>query len=543
MRAAADASTSGDASLSVVKHASLSFRVSRFGLSGFSTHAIPSGSALLALPHAAMLTESVATASAVGRAAVAALGSAPPPELTGRALLYVYMIAARARGDDARFSEYLRALPTDFDDPLWWSADAVAARLAGTNLAAAVAHRARWLRRIFDAVVAPLTAARPADFPAATFSFRAWMWAHSCFSSRGFPARLAEPPIGGGVDEGAAGGAVGGVAGGAARVVHVDGGGGAAAGDDANPLASPDGSPVGCMLPVLDILNHSPTARVEWQRGADAVTFISCDAIGAGAEVYNNYGPKGNEELLLAFGFVVRENVADSVALALAVDWTRELEVSADCSRALAAATGLGAAGAPTRFVVTRDGVAPPALVAALRLLLAGDRERTALAVSAADDPGAVKAALFSPRRAKDEVRVYSALRDMLDAKLAALESVLARLAAVHGAGAGGGEEAGGGAANGAATEGLAAVPPGSASSIRLLSVGDGRSGADALTLAYDDCTWPCPETAAQAAYRDACAREYVEGQLGVLRAATEHARREVETASARAREAKRRRL
>ena len=511
------------ARLTAMQHESLVFRVSRFGLSGFSTRALPSGSTLLSLPHAAMLTEFVASESDVGRAVVALLGTPAPPELTGRALLYVYMIAARARGD-TRFSEYLRALPTDFDDPLWWSAEAVAARLAGTNLAAAVAHRARWLRRIFDAVVAPLTAARPADFPAATFSFRSWMWAHSCFSSRGFPARLAEPPSASGdagTDESAS------------RVVQVDGVGGAA-GDDANPLASSDGSPVGCMLPVLDILNHSPVARVEWQRGADAVAFISREEIGAGTEIFNNYGPKGNEELLLAFGFVVHENAADSVALALAVDWTRELEVSVDCSRALAHVTGFGVAGAPTRFVITRDGIAPPALVAALRLLLAGDRERIELAQASANDPGAVKAMLFAPLRAKVEVRVYSALRDMLGAKVAALETVYTRLLEMLG-------DAGGEGAADATADGAAAVPPGAASSMRLPTVNEARGGSEAL--AYDDSTWPCPETPAQSLYRIACAREYVVGQLYVLRAAIDHASAALETLKSEVRDAKRRRM
>jgi hypothetical protein len=507
---------SEDVCVSAVKHAALVFRMSRFGLSGFASRDIGCDATLLSLPHSSMLTEAVAASSATGRLVISSLAPAPP-ELTGRALLYIFMVDARARGNDARFSAYLRALPTHFDDPLWWSADAVVARLKSTNLAAAVAHRARWLRRIFDAVVAPLTAARPADFPASIFSFRAWMWAHSCFSSRGFPARLALPPSS---DDTADDGA--------SRVVNVDGAGGVADGDDANPLASADGSPVGCMLPMLDILNHSPAARVEWTRGARYVAFIARESIREGHEVFNNYGPKGNEELLLAFGFVVRENAAESVALALAIDWSRELDVDSACARALAATTGIGAGGAPTRFVIARDGIAPPPLVASLRLLLANDRERTELALAAADSPSALKSALFSPLRAKDESRVFCALRDMLEAKIASLEGAHGGVIGARvGAGSGG--------------VGVVEAPCGSASSLQLFSGNDERKGGvGGADLGVDDA-WPCAETAAQTVYRDACAREYVAGQLCVLQAARDHALARIEVLKSE-REPKRRR-
>lgn len=70
------------------------------------------------------------------------------------------------------------------------------------------------------------------------------------------------------------------------------------------------------LVPVIDLLNHSPTAKVSWAVG-DGVFRLETDA--PGGEVFNNYGQKGNEELLLAYGFCLEANPADLVALKIRV--------------------------------------------------------------------------------------------------------------------------------------------------------------------------------------------------------------------------------
>ncbi|KAI5957231.1 hypothetical protein KGF54_000159 [Candida jiufengensis] len=73
------------------------------------------------------------------------------------------------------------------------------------------------------------------------------------------------------------------------------------------------------LLPVVDMLNHNPQAKVEWTCNNDSFVFQTDTICEKGQEIYNNYGMKGNEELLLAYGFAIENNVADTVALKIKV--------------------------------------------------------------------------------------------------------------------------------------------------------------------------------------------------------------------------------
>ncbi|KAI3406894.2 hypothetical protein KGF56_000186 [Candida oxycetoniae] len=74
------------------------------------------------------------------------------------------------------------------------------------------------------------------------------------------------------------------------------------------------------LLPVVDLLNHSPSAKVTWSSGGnEEFRFETDEPVAKGCEIFNNYGLKGNEELLLAYGFALEENNSDSVALKIKV--------------------------------------------------------------------------------------------------------------------------------------------------------------------------------------------------------------------------------
>ncbi|KAG4221511.1 hypothetical protein PC116_g30013 [Phytophthora cactorum] len=64
------------------------------------------------------------------------------------------------------------------------------------------------------------------------------------------------------------------------------------------------------LLPLYDIGNHSPLAKIAWT--ADEQTQIcmlkSRQTYSAGEQVFNNYGMKTNAELLLGYGFILPEN-------------------------------------------------------------------------------------------------------------------------------------------------------------------------------------------------------------------------------------------
>lgn len=76
------------------------------------------------------------------------------------------------------------------------------------------------------------------------------------------------------------------------------------------------------LLPVVDLLNHLPSAHVEW--GLEAKDnrnyfVLRSDAVKENAQIFNNYGMKGNEELLLAYGFCLENNASDVSALRIKV--------------------------------------------------------------------------------------------------------------------------------------------------------------------------------------------------------------------------------
>ncbi|KAL1594438.1 hypothetical protein SLS60_010198 [Paraconiothyrium brasiliense] len=72
------------------------------------------------------------------------------------------------------------------------------------------------------------------------------------------------------------------------------------------------------LFPVVDILNHSPTAKVEWDFHPledFTLKILSHGEVRPGDEVYNNYAPKQNDELLLGYGFCIPDNPVEQFAI------------------------------------------------------------------------------------------------------------------------------------------------------------------------------------------------------------------------------------
>lgn len=69
------------------------------------------------------------------------------------------------------------------------------------------------------------------------------------------------------------------------------------------------------LFPGLDAGNHSNEARVDWTFDPGRFSIRVNDEVQAGEEVFNNYGPKSNGELLIGYGFCIPDNPYDTVAL------------------------------------------------------------------------------------------------------------------------------------------------------------------------------------------------------------------------------------
>ncbi len=74
-----------------------------------------------------------------------------------------------------------------------------------------------------------------------------------------------------------------------------------------------------CLYPFLDMLNHQRAHPIEWntKRVDGHVAFIALKQVSKGQEVFNNYGAKGNENLLSNYGFCLDPNPEDYFKLPL----------------------------------------------------------------------------------------------------------------------------------------------------------------------------------------------------------------------------------
>lgn len=72
-------------------------------------------------------------------------------------------------------------------------------------------------------------------------------------------------------------------------------------------------SPV--LIPGLDMLNHSENAKVDWEFGSDGSIIKTEEVIEAGKEIFNNYGPKSNAELIIGYGFCKSDTGGDTIDL------------------------------------------------------------------------------------------------------------------------------------------------------------------------------------------------------------------------------------
>ncbi|KEI38998.1 uncharacterized protein L969DRAFT_88387 [Mixia osmundae IAM 14324] len=206
--------------------------------------------------------------------------------------------------------------------PLWFN-PAEVQLLQGTNLAGAVTDRQRdwqleWMTVLRRAGQSGLfKASFEETWPSA-------LWAATILSSRAFPSHL------------------------------IDG----------NEQAS---TPV--LFPGVDAFNHQQARKVTWQTSSASGRFnlVQDEPTAAGQQVFNNYGPKSNEEFLLGYGFIIPNNPDDHMVLKLAPP--RLAPGHAEPKRSLESVLQACQL-TELRHLVRRDGVIPDALLAQVRLMI-----------------------------------------------------------------------------------------------------------------------------------------------------------------------------
>ncbi|GAA5986198.1 hypothetical protein JCM11641_002886 [Rhodosporidiobolus odoratus] len=280
---------------------------------------------------------------------------------------------------DLQHQVYVDALPSpeSMRTTLYFTADE-RELLRGSNLFGATEDRERGWKEEWEEVRGWIAN----DQVRAELSWERWLWACTILSSRAFPSSLID-------------------------------------GDKENS------TPV--LFPGIDMLNHRPTAKLTWssdvhvetagtgedgKKGKGSLTIVVDEALEADKQVFNTYGAKANEELLLGYGFVLPSNPADFVAL--------KLSLPPSCSPALfnlIHALKLD----NLRHFVSRNGEIPPELLAQMRLLVASPEEIEEVETRSKSTQAGVESVSFISW--ENELDVLDALEGMLVSKLQALET------------------------------------------------------------------------------------------------------------------------
>ncbi|KAF2707018.1 SET domain-containing protein [Pleomassaria siparia CBS 279.74] len=188
-------------------------------------------------------------------------------------LNYLFLVEQGHLGKDSPWHPYISCLPTPktMTTPIWFTDEDMEC-LKGTNLMQATKDRLQGLREQWvhaQAVMSESGVAMPSEF-----DFLQFRWAATIFTSRAFISD------------------------------HI----------------LPDRPTFPILFPVIDILNHSVEAKVEWNFSPHQdFTLNLLGKVDEGVELLNNYAPKQNDELLMGYGFCIPDNPVEQFAIKMQV--------------------------------------------------------------------------------------------------------------------------------------------------------------------------------------------------------------------------------
>ncbi|KAL3477131.1 hypothetical protein BJX99DRAFT_226736 [Aspergillus californicus] len=237
---------------------------------------VPSNTHIIKTPVATTMSYFNVIDHCIGETQFPAHGVKLPPafvENTGPEEAAIFFLVGQwLRGSESFWYPYLQTLPQpgslttlpyyEEEEDLEW--------IEGTSLVAARQQKIALLQERYKTSCSELQKSGFED--AEQYSWDLYLWASTIFVSRAFSAKV----LSGVVPE----------------------------------LGLPEEN-VSVLLPFIDILNHRPLAKVEWQAGKENVDFVVLENVGAEQEIANNYGPRNNEQLMMNYGFCLPDNPCD----------------------------------------------------------------------------------------------------------------------------------------------------------------------------------------------------------------------------------------
>ncbi|CAI7604500.1 unnamed protein product [Penicillium bialowiezense] len=182
-----------------------------------------------------------------------------------------YLMGQYLRGQASFWYPYLRTLPQpgQLTTPLFFSEEDVD-WIQGTGIPEASVERIKVWDQKYDDAITKLEAFGFLDCGA--FTWELYMWAATIITSRAFSPKVLSGAV------------------------------------EADDLWEDRTS---ALLPLIDLPNHRPMAKVEWRAGEEDIGLIVLEDLAPGHEISNNYGPRNNEQLLVNYGFCLKNNPTD----------------------------------------------------------------------------------------------------------------------------------------------------------------------------------------------------------------------------------------
>lgn len=184
------------------------------------------------------------------------------------------------KGENSSWAPYIKVLPKpgELDLPIFYNQEELG-WIMGTNLKTDIEVRTKQWREEYDQLKELLSSSEQQDIDGVSvgqFSLDLYLWACGIFSSRSFPARMMYP----GVEE-----------------------------------------TLSILVPLIDGVNHKFEAPIHWDfmHGTRFMISPAREIPDINREIFNNYGPKSNEEFLFGYGFAIEDNTQDTASLKLPV--------------------------------------------------------------------------------------------------------------------------------------------------------------------------------------------------------------------------------